>query len=44
MRKNICKNICKFKNTYVPLQRQTIRISNNLKTLYQNESIRRICK
>ena len=31
MRKNICKNICKFKNTYVSLQRQTIRISINIK-------------
>lgn len=31
MRKNICKNICKFKNIYVSLQRQTIRISINIK-------------
>ena len=31
MRKNICKNICKFKNTYVSLQCQTIRTSNNIK-------------
>lgn len=31
MRKNICKNICKFKNTYVSLQRQIIRTSNNIK-------------
>jgi hypothetical protein len=33
MCKNICKNICKFKNTYVSLQRQTIRISNNIKQI-----------
>lgn len=33
MRKNICKNICKFKNTYVYLQRQTIRTSNNIKQI-----------
>ena len=28
MRKNICKNICKFKNTYVSLHRQNDRTSN----------------
>lgn len=33
MRKNICKNICRFKNTYVYLQRQTIRKSNNIKQI-----------
>ena len=33
MRKNICKNICKFKNAYVYLQRQTIRTSNNIKQI-----------
>ena len=31
MRKNICKNICRLKNTYVYLHRQTIRTSNNIK-------------